>query len=260
MTHDDTLSTTGSPSEGRSSVEPLAAQVISVLCEQQTTNAAGVRLFALDYLVRTVLSRGGFDAVLVLDELRGYRLTPDAIIDLYIPQAALRLGDMWLSSDIDFAEVTVGALRLQALLGEASNGLIWIGQASKSTLHALVVVPEGEQHFLGSSVVAAQLRRSGCDVSLAICETQKQIVARVVQNKPDMVLLSCARLAGLKPIIAIVKKIRASVDHAPVLALGGPLRGNAAGIKEQAGVDLVTSIPADVVKFCAKRKEALGPK
>ncbi|WP_415400723.1 B12-binding domain-containing protein [Tateyamaria sp. SN3-11] len=244
--------------EPAADLSPLAAQVITMLCERQTVSAAGARQIAVDYLVRAVVASGPFDPVRVLDELRGFRLTLDAVIDLYIPQAAECLGEMWLSSDMDFAGVTVGALRLQALLAEASLGLSRVGHVPDGALHALVVVHEGEQHFLGASVVAAQLRRLGCEVSLSINETPRQIVSRVVCDQPDMVLLSCSRIAVLETATRTVKKIRSSVDPAPVIALGGPIRGNADGIRDKTGVDLVTNTATDVVGFCTKRQKALG--
>lgn len=258
MAQDDTFGTNGSLIERGNGVEPLAAQVISMLCERQIVSAAGVRQIAVDYLYRAVLSKSGFDPARVLDELRGFRLTRDAIIDLYVPQVAIQMGDMWMNDEISFSDVTVGALRLQSLMSEASNELVWGGQVSTNVLHALVVVPEGEQHFLGASVVTTQLRRAGCGVSLAIAETQKQIMQRVTGDRPDMILWSCARVEALESVIKTVKKIKASVENVPVLALGGPLRGNADGIKEQVGVDLVTNATADVVGFCAKRKKALA--
>jgi methanogenic corrinoid protein MtbC1 len=258
MAQDDTFGTNSSYAESSNGVESLAAQVITMLCESQTVSAAGVRQIALDYLGRSLLARDGFDAARVLDELRGYRLTVDAIIDLYIPQAALLLGEMWKRSDITFADVTIGSLRLQALLGEASHGLVWIGQTPTNALHALIVVSEGEQHFLGASVVAAQLRRSGCDVSLSISETRKQILSRVKSDHPDMILLSCARLGALETITKTVKNIKAIGDRTPVLALGGAVRGKIDAIKKQTGVDMVTNSATEVLSFCVKRKKALG--
>lgn len=258
MAQDDTCGSNGSFLEGVRGVEPLAAQVISMLRERQAVSAAGLRQIALDFLGRAVLAKGTFDPVCVLDELRGYRLTLDTIIDLYIPQAAIHLGDMWMCSDITFADVTVGALRLQSLLGEASNEVIGIAPPPVDALNALVVVPDGEQHFLGASVVAAQLRRAGCDVTVAISETHKMILARVIGDKPDMILWSCSRVLALEPVTKTVKKIKSSVDHVPVLAIGGPLRGKADGIRERTGVDLVTNVATDVMAFCTKRKRALG--
>ena len=156
MAQDDPFGTTHAHRGAGDSLEPLASQVISVLCERQTSAPSGARQIVVDYLLRAATSRNSFDAVLVMEELRGYRLTIDAIIDLYIPQVAARMGVQWQTSDIDFASVTVGVLRLQALLGEASSALAHSSAGAHDAPLALVVVAEGGQRFLGASVVAAQ--------------------------------------------------------------------------------------------------------
>ena len=258
MAHDEPFDTARTRNGEAHDLEPLASQVISVLCERQTSSANGVRQIVADYLLRAATSKEGFDPVLVMDELRGHRLTVDAIIDLYIPQVANQLGDLWITSDIDFASVTVGSLRLQALLSEASAAMSGHDLSTRDAPLALVVVAEGEQHFLGASVVAAQLRRLGCDVSLSISETPKQITNRVLYDQPDMVLLSCARVAGLETITRHVTKIREAVDPAPVLALGGALHGDIDAIRSKTGVDLVTKSAKDVVGFFTKRQKALS--
>lgn len=258
MAHDDPFGT-AFPQRGLGdNLEPLASQVISLLCERQTTGPTGARQVVVDYLVRAITSRTGFDVVQVMDELRGYRLTVDAIIDLYIPQAADCIGELWQTSDLDFASVTVGALRLQSLLGEASSEMAHLSHPDSDALHALVIVPEGEQHFLGATVVAAQLRRLGCDVSLSISETSQAITNRVVFDQPDMVLMSCARGSALDSISKSVNKIKKAADPMPILALGGPIRGDMDGIRDKTGVDLVTNTAKDVVSFCMKRRKALS--
>lgn len=238
--------------------ESLANAVIDILKDRQVVCPTGARQIAVDYLVRAVLADDGFDAALVLEELCAYRLTHDALIDLYIPKAAEYLGAQWMTSDLDFATVTVGSLRLQALLGVAAHGLTREPVDNGSVLHALVVVPEAEQHFLGASVVAAQLRRLGCDVSLSINEATDKILARVEYDQPDMVLFSCARAAGLETATGTVKKIRQISDPVPVLAIGGAYSGINKQTKEETGVDLVTHTAKDVVGFTTKRKKALG--
>jgi|GEM_PF-1493926 hypothetical protein len=259
MTRDDTLSPINL--KVSQSFEPLASQVITLLSERQAVNAVGARGVILDYLVRATLSPSWFDPIQVMHELRGYRLTLDSVIDLYIPQTAICLGELWVSSDIDFAAVTVGALRLQALLSEASveiPHLHTIGDVE--VLSALIVVPEGEQHFLGASVAAGQLRRLGCDASISFCEDVKEVTERVKFDQPNMVLFSCARIEPLKYVTRLVDKITSSTKTPPVLALGGPIRGNLKSIKEHTGVDLMTNSAKDVLGFCAKRQKALGGK
>ena len=258
MAQDDPFGTTHGRYALGDGLEPLASQVISVLCERQTNAPSGARQIVVDYLLRAVTSRNSFDAALVMEELRGYRLTIDAIIDLYIPQVAWHMGELWQTSDLDFASVTVGALRLQALLGEASAVMPHTHTLTPNTPLALVIVSEGEQHFLGASVVSAQLLRPACDVSLPIAEPPKQITNRVLYDQPDMVLMSCAQVAGLETIARNVKKVRRAIDPAPVIALGGALRGDSDGIRKKTGVDLVTNSAKDVVGFYTKRHKALS--
>ena len=258
MTHDDTRGTMMNPGPYRD-LEPLASKVIMMLSERQAVTPAGARQVIVDYLVRTALAKRGFDPVQVMHELRGHRLTVDAVIDVYIPQAAVRLGEMWMESDIDFAEVTIGSLRLQSLLIEASVEVDHRPSVdTDDVMHALVVVPEAEQHLLGANVVAAQLRRLGCEAAVSICETPKTVAARVTCDQPDMVLFTCARSAALDSIARTVQKIRENTHPTPVIALGGPVRGDLDGMREKAGADLMTNTAKDVVSFCAKRKKALG--
>ncbi|MDG1183260.1 MAG: cobalamin B12-binding domain-containing protein [Tateyamaria sp.] len=257
MANDDTYDMID-PSAGLDT-EPLAAQVVSLLSERQTVNPAGARKVIFDYLVRASLSQNLFDPVQVMHELRGYRLTVDAIIDLYVPQAAIELGQMWQTSDIDFADVTIGSLRLQALLTEATAEMPHLPAAGiRDVLSALMIVPEGEQHFLGANVVAAQLRRLGCDAAISFCETPKQVLARIIGDQPDMVLMSCARAYPLGAISMTVQEIKTNANPVPVIALGGAIRGDVDGIKALTGVDLVTNSPKDVVGFCTKRRKAIG--
>lgn len=257
MAQNDSFSTRRAGMALESEVGTFASEVISVICDRQAPSPSGARQFTLNFLVRAVTSTQHFDPGLVLDELRGHRLSTDLIIDLYIPEAAVCLGDQWIRSDIDFATVTIGALRLQAILAEAASDRMLYGARMTPEHTALIVVPRGEQHFLGASVVSAQLRRLGCDVATSFAETEAAIVNRVIYDQPEMVLFTCSRVAGLEAIAKAVKKIRRHVNPAPVLALGGALRGDFAAIREKTNVDLVSKVAKDVYGFCAKRVKSL---
>ena len=235
---------------------PLVSQVISALYERQTTTQNGARQVVVDYLLRAATVNSSFDATHVMEELRQFRLSVDAVVDLYIPQVARNMGELWETSDIDFATVTIGSLRLQALLNEASIAPPYANACPSDAPLALVVVAEGEHHFLGGSVVAAQMRRLGWDVSLSIAEEPTQITNRVIHDQPDMVLISCAQMRGLETIAQNVNSIRQATDPAPAIALGGAIRGDIEDIRKKTGVDLVTKSAKDLVGFFAQRRKA----
>lgn len=252
MSQDDQSQTRGLQRNRPEHVGMLATRVISVLRDRQVVCRDGVRQFVLDHLVRAITSRTSFDPVLLLDEMRGHRLNLDAIIDLYIPQASCVLGESWVSDDISFADVTVGALRLQALLSEASGQLQIDLSPDDARLRALVVLPQGEQHFLGVSVLSAQLRRMGCEVLVSFDETLGCLRARIREERPDLVMVSCARVETLESVDETVQVIRTASAKSPVIALGGAVLNDAEDLKERAGVDIVTNIVKDAVAFCSK--------
>ena len=242
-------------------VDHLASQVIDVLCERQSDAVPGARKFVFDYLLRSVTRQEDFKPALLLAELRGHRLHPDAIIDTYVPLVAQELGELWIQDKLNFAHVTIASMRLQSLLSEASAEVIPFPRRVRSSApepSALVIVPLGEQHFLGASVLSAQLRRMGVSARVSFGETDTDVLTRIEMDQPDMVLFSAARPEALEVICRIVKKIKRAAMPSPVLAIGGALRGDEASVRELAGVDLVTSIAKEVVAFSAKRVRALN--
>ncbi|GFE49433.1 hypothetical protein So717_11860 [Roseobacter cerasinus] len=262
MSHDDHFQTRGSPQNRPEEVGALASQVISVLRDRQAGNKDGARLFVLDHLFRAILVRGAFDAELMLDELRGHRLGLDEIIDLYIPQASCRLGEAWVDDDISFADVTVGALRLQALLSEATGRIRLDLTPDDSRLRVLAILPHNEQHFLGVSVAAAQMRRMGCEVSVSFDETFGALSARLLEDIPDLVLISCARLESLETVAETVQTLRMAPISDPVIALGGAVLadGDIADLQERTGVDVVTKSVKEAIAFCSNSGKVPTPR
>lgn len=255
MTQDDQTRPARSDAYRASGTNRLAAHVISVLQKRQMPKQQGVRQFIFDYLVRAVVYQPEFVPDLVLAELRGFRLNVDTIIDVYVPAVARHVGEMWVQSDVNFAQVTIAALRLQSVLSEATRDYAPVSLPSTADLTLLFVVPEGEQHFLGASVATAQLRRLGCNVNVSFGETDETIVARLVQERHDAVLFTCARTVGLETIAQTVFSVSNLVRPAPLLFLGGAIVGDKEHLMELTGVDEVTNTTTDVVSLCLQKRK-----
>ncbi len=232
-------------------VDALATRVISVLSSRQAISPGGMRQFVLDHLLRAALCPGGFEPAALIAELRGHRLSVDEIIDIYIPQAAIVLGQMWVDDDASFAQVTIGSMRLQSLVGEAAAGSVPDVVTDRTRLTGLVVVPANEQHFLGASVLSAQLRRLGCDVGTSFDEDEGSLAARVMLESPDLALVTCSRTENLDTVRRTVQTIRSAAPESCVIALGGLVTVCDKDLKADTGVDIVTSKAAEAVSFCA---------
>lgn len=236
----------------------LAESAMSMLSRRQTVSPSGTRQFVLDHMVRAACSRSSFDAGEMLDELRGHRLSVDAVIDLYVPAAARMLGDMWNRDEIDFATVTVGSMRLQALLSTASVESLDFIRPVDDALSMLLVVPLGEDHTLGAYVLAAQLRRLGARVDMSFCETQSDLVSRFLCDATDVVLFTASCSRTLENISGTVRDFgRVSADLPPLI-VGGCLSETDDDARTISGVDVVTRDARDVVKLASGVRKATG--
>lgn len=256
MSTDDQMNPRGQQRNRPETVDALASTVISVLRDRQAVSFDGLRQFVLDHMLRAVLVPRGVTPDALLAELRGYRLSIDAIIDLYIPTTARMLGEKWETDQINFAQVTVGALRLQSLLSEASAHCHYDMRAGRPQLACLVIIPRGEQHFLGASVVAGQLRRLGCDVAMSYDEELSLLTARLVEEPPDLVLITCARRESLESASETVQTVRNAVTPNPVIALGGAIKMKKEAVIERTSVDIVTSAVEEAVSLTAERRRS----
>ncbi|WP_375227363.1 cobalamin B12-binding domain-containing protein [Roseobacter sp. S98] len=237
-------------------VDALATRVISVLSDRQAVSVDGLRRFVLDHLTRAVLCPGVCRPDDLLEELRGHRITTDDIIDNYVPCVAREMGVAWAEDRISFAQVTVGTLRLQSLVSEASSTMRFDHKTDQGRLHVLVVVPPDEQHFLGASVLDAQLRRMGCEVSSSYDEDAGSLTFRLMQDTPDLILITCARAETLESVCRTVQTIRSAVGSDVVIAMGGAIDGDNRELKELTGVDIVTRRVAEAVSYCTAKPAA----
>lgn len=228
---------------------------MTMVSRRQTMNPAGTRQFVLDHMIRAVCSPSDFDAGAMLDELRGHRLSVDAVVDLYVPTAARLLGDMWKRDDIDFATVTVGALRLQSLLSCASVESLDYIRPVEDALAMLVVVPLGEDHSLGAFVLAAQLRRLGARVDMSFCETRPDLVSRFLSAAPDMVLFSASCRGTLATVSRLVLDFCNVSADVPPIVVGGCLNEADDVAKDISGADLVTRDARDAVSLASSRRK-----
>lgn len=227
----------------------LAQNAVTLLSKRQTTTSVGARQFIVDHLLRSVTSRNEFDADRMLDELRGHRLSVDSVIDIYVPTIARILGEMWEESELDFAGVTVGSMRLQSLLSIASTDTLDFLRPVENSHFMLVTVPEGEQHSLGAFVLAAQLRRLGARVDVSFCEQSSDFVSRVICDTPDMVLFSASCSGSLATISQLVLDISNVVHKSPLIAVGGTASQHGEVEQKNSGFDLVTNSAREALTF-----------
>jgi methanogenic corrinoid protein MtbC1 len=239
---------------GRPDISALASTVISVLSDKSDEGVRTIRSSVVQRLIDAALLPGVFNAEDILNDLRDRRISPEQIVDIYIPQAAQEMGQMWSEDVIGFAKVTIATARLQGLLTLLAPP--WSAKPSEPAYetNVLLLLQGNDSHTLGPHVATAQLRRMGASVRILFGAQESTVLRTVLDDSYDMILFSGSRTDSLASIAKLVKRVRTGVLTPPPMVLGGIVVTLADRVKEKTGVDLVTNDVKVALKLCDKKK------
>ncbi|WP_196774322.1 B12-binding domain-containing protein [Rhodovulum sp. MB263] len=231
-------------------VETLAAQVLSALAHRSGSGDAALDPALLAEFCADLLGGDRSIGTRSLATLRRRGTPPTAIIDGYIPAAARELGERWLSDDLSFADVTIGAARLQAMLRElgAANAADML--AASDAPNVLMIVPHEEYHTLGGMTAANQMRRMGASVCLALGQTEEEILQKAMARKFDLVAISVSCRQKLDSARRLVSALHRVLGNEVPVVIGGRVADGADDICALTGADAVTSDAHEALRLC----------
>lgn len=115
---------------------------------------------SIDALVNAVVNDDRKSAVATINALIKADFSQARIMSDVFAAASSRLGDMWISDDVSFTDVTVGVGTLTILMRE-----LWNGQtpevASEPAKNALILSSHEEDHRFGTQMFCELLRLEG---------------------------------------------------------------------------------------------------
>ena len=174
------------------------------------------------------------------------------LADHYIPAVSHELGNQWCIDELSFANVTIGASRLQSML--RSLGPHWSGEGTgkKAVASVLLVVPQEVYHTLGALVLGGQLRRKGLSVKLVLNGKPRDIAERVAHTIYDCVFISSSRGETLESLRRIVESVKTSAQTPLPVVIGGSILEveTAETLTALTGADFATRIPDEALCFC----------
>lgn len=224
-----------------SGVSRLAAEVVARLVSRDGADGVGLREALLVRLLEAVIAPDLALLETVRAEFRRARVSGAEIADLYIPEAARRLGQCWDDDQLSFATVTMGTARLQAVLREIGSDWIADAQGGADGPSLLLLVPQGEQHTLGLMLLAGRLRRKGISVCLRIA-SDPAVVAKLVSDCAfGGVLISVSGESRLAACSTLIKALKHSGNGSLLVAIGGAILDEAEEEMRSTGADLVTN-------------------
>ena len=207
-------------------------------------------------LTQAVLDPGRERRDEVIERLRARGAADAALVEVHVPAAARRLGEMWLDDTASFVEVTMAVASLQGLVRDLTPRPDPVLGADARAPLVAVIVRDRETHTLGASVAAARLRRGGASVMLLMGRPDGQVVEAVREGGFSAVCVSASAREDLAGLAGLIGRLR-SASRAPVLLGGSILEDGAGGrgdgrasLRVATGADHVTSDPGMVLRLC----------
>ncbi len=188
----------------------------------------------------TALSLDGETSTL-LDFVDNCLATGSTIENIYIEllaPAARRLGDQWDNDHADFIDVTMGLWRIQEVLRELTLRIPPPDAPGQGQRSALFSTMPGEQHSLGTLMVAECFLRAGWDAEVMMEPTQAELTAKFVNKHYDMVGLTISKDCPTDALTGLIKTIRSVSSNPGIrIMIGGRFVNTQTELVDQCGAD-----------------------
>lgn len=174
------------------------------------------------------------------------------VFQSYIPAAARLLGEMWVSDQASFVDVTVGASRLQGLFRAKESDVMarWADRSIPLGQSVLMIIPDYEQHALGAFVAADNLRRHGLWVHMAIGLNKRELAELVGSSRFAMIGISVATRNTVEKTTELVDYLRSNTDYVPPIVIGGRAVEEDAKAVQRTGADFAVKTAREAIEKC----------
>jgi methanogenic corrinoid protein MtbC1 len=226
----------------------LALEAIERLAAKRLVGVTVLQTAYLDRMMEVVVSHDPEPVETMIAEFRRARIPTEEVADHYIPAAARRLGVDWLEDRASFAQVTIGVARLQDLLHAIQSD--WTADNSDPVNQSavLMIVPPGEQHTLGSMVVASILRRKGISVCMRIAPGLNDLAALMANRRFDAAFITVGSTDKVEVCVKLVKTLSQIGGGGLRIAIGGSIKDVCQELLSETDADMVTNDVSAVVE------------
>lgn len=201
-------------------LEALAEDVVTVLSSRlggQVAIEAQVPEDAFQDFVQALLSPDPHSAADLIDAVRADGMSLETIYLGYLARSARELGARWDEDRVDFAQVTVAAGHIYAIM-RGLRPLQTLVQDPRR--HALFVTMPGDNHLLGASIATDLFRARGWDIQLLAPKDQAEAVDALSASNHAVVGVSASSVEQLPQLVRLVIALHICRPEAYVLVSG----------------------------------------
>lgn len=156
----------------------------------------------------------------------------------FLAPVARRLGALWDVDERDFAEVTIGLMKLQRVLDSISTEGPKDVDGGRFVPRILLAPTPGEHHVFGLMMVAELFARSGWQVDCDLDLEPEALLERVAETEFDVIGFSASTELGVETLRGLIDRIRAASAAPDVTILvGGQIFNENRRLAQTVGAD-----------------------
>jgi methanogenic corrinoid protein MtbC1 len=214
---------------------------------------ASITFDNIDQLTRISANEDAAAMLAFVEQFLGNGHSVESIYVELLAPAARRLGEHWETDRTDFVTVTMALWRIQEVLRELA---IKVPPATRGRPHhrtILLSAMPGDQHSLGTLMVAECFERDGWQADVLIEPKRSELTGKVASQSYDMVGLTVSCDCSSAALAALITTIRTVSRNPEVKVLiGGPVVNAQPDLVGRCGADGTAKDAAVAVEFANK--------
>ena len=143
------------------------------------------------------------------------------VYEVFIPEVAETLGNLWKESRLTFVEVSIGAQRLQRLSRIYEKRYLGPMYVSSEGPEILLILPKKEIHTLGLITASGIFKKNGANPFVAVGYSDQEIMNIINLKNFKLIGISVSNSENIPDCLRIGTKIRSYTSVSMPLVIGG---------------------------------------
>ncbi len=221
-------------------VAELAREVIARVARHEpgTTEIDHPPADEIDDLCCALISKDSTAAARFIEAVRADGASDEAVYLTYLAVAARQLGVWWDTSEVSFADVTVGTSRIFAIMRAMRR--LFVPRVSDPRKLAVFATVPGETHTLGVNMAADLFRQDGWEIELKTGRSHEELIDEIAHSDAKAIGLSISGDHSIPALSKLVIALRICKPMAIILVAGQSIE-DMEDTLDLIGVDAVAS-------------------
>ena len=199
----------------------LALLALSEIANRQPSKTLTFEKKDIQEFCDAVISRNDEAQIELIEALITRGISLELLYEIFIPQAAERLGDLWKKNKVTFVDVNIGTQRLQRLSRIYEKQYLGPMYLFSEGPEILLILPRNEVHTLSLITASGIFKKNGANPFVAVGYSNEEIVKLISENNFKLIGISVSNTGNISDCVETANYIRTCIPDKIPMVIGG---------------------------------------